>query len=103
MSNFYHNYIRKEVRQTIINNWLKKHPKKKEQDVPEELLKEKLKLYPEHIAREIALKEHRKQHLRQADTITRGKHTGSKDSRKIRYNMHRATRAIKSIMSGYTE
>lgn len=103
MSNFYRNYRRKEVRQTIINNWLKQHPKKKEQDVPEELLKEELGWYPEHIAREIASKERRKQHLRQADTTTRGKHTGSKDSRKIRYNMHRASSVIKSIMSGYTE
>ena len=69
MSNFYYNYKRKEIRQNIINNWLKQHPTKKEQDVPEELLKEKLGWYPEHIAREIILKERRRQHLRQADSI----------------------------------
>lgn len=103
MSNFYRNYIRKEVRQTIINNWLKQHPKKKEQDVPEKLLKENHGWYPKHIAREIALKEWRRQNLRQANGYTTGKHTGSKSGSRLNKNVTMGIRRLKHIYAQYAK
>lgn len=103
MSNFYRNYKRNEQRKEVVNKWLAAHPKKKEQDVPEELLKEDITQYPRHLVHEILTKEAIKQNIRQANMTTRGKHTGSKNKSRILYNVHRGTRMIQGIMSGYNE
>lgn len=56
---------------------------------------------PAFIQRENRLREIDREHMRQANTTTRGKHTGSKSYNKIMYNVHRAVRVIKSLYSGY--
>lgn len=50
---------------------------------------------PVHIQREILNREIDEQHIRQADSVTNGKHTGSKSANKIYRNMRHATRMIK--------
>lgn len=50
---------------------------------------------PVHIQNEILNREIDKQHIRQADSVTNGKHTGSKSANKIYRNLRHATRMIK--------
>lgn len=50
---------------------------------------------PVHIQREIVNREIDEQHIRQANSVTNGKHTGSKSANKIYRNMRHATRMIK--------
>ena len=57
---------------------------------------------PAFIQRENKLREINRQHMRQANMTTRGKHTGSKSYNKIMYNVHRAVSVIKSLYSGYS-
>lgn len=44
-----------------------------------------------------------KEHIRQANMTTRGKHTGSKSRKRLLFNIHRGQRMIQGIMSGYAE
>lgn len=44
-----------------------------------------------------------KEHIRQANMTTRGKHTGSKSKERLLFNIHRGQRMIQGIMSGYAE
>lgn len=50
---------------------------------------------PVHIQREILNHEINEQHIRQAESVTNSKHTGSKSANKIYHNMRHATRMIK--------
>ena len=56
---------------------------------------------PAFIQRENRIREIDREHMRQANTTTRGKHTGSKSYSKIMYNVHRAISVIKALYSGY--
>ena len=56
---------------------------------------------PDFIQRENRLREINREHIRQANMTTRGKHTGSKSYNKIMYNVHRSVNVIKSLYSGY--
>lgn len=56
---------------------------------------------PTFIQRENKLREIDREHVRQANMTTRGKHTGSKSYNKIMYNVHKAVNVIKSLYSGY--
>lgn len=56
---------------------------------------------PDFIQRENRIREINREHIRQANITTRGKHTGSKSRNKIMYNIHRAVSVIQSLYSGY--
>lgn len=56
---------------------------------------------PDFIQRENRIREINREHIRQANMTTRGKHTGSKSYNKIMCNVHHAVRMIKSLYSGY--
>lgn len=58
---------------------------------------------PVYMQREINNKELQKMQLNQCNMFTRGKHNGSKSLSKIIFNLHRGTRMIKGMMSGYAE
>lgn len=53
------------------------------------------------IVNEECNREIHKMHIMQANSITNGKHTGSKSLKKLMFNIHRATSTIKHIYSRY--
>ena len=58
---------------------------------------------PTFIQLENRLREINREHMRQANMTTRGKHTGSKSKDRLLFNIHRGQRMIQGIMSGYAE
>ena len=58
---------------------------------------------PAYMQREINNNELQKMQLSQCNMFTRGKHNGSKPFSKIIFNLHRGTRMIKGMISGYAE